>query len=94
MDCCVMISFATGKGSVRLIDCGENFRAGTLAFFPQGKSFLHRIFLALQPATLNRVTDERLLVWRKFHFHCVRVRESHSRSNSAANALVPPASSS
>jgi hypothetical protein len=58
--------FATGKGSVRLIDCGENFRAGSLAFFPQGKSFLHRIFLALQPTTLNRVTDERLLVWRSF----------------------------
>jgi hypothetical protein len=49
---------AMGKGSVRLIDCGKNFRADTFAFFPQGKSFLHRIFFALQPATLNSVADD------------------------------------
>jgi hypothetical protein len=32
-------AFASGKGGFGLIDCNENFRAGALTFFPQGKGF-------------------------------------------------------
>lgn len=39
-------AFASAKGRFGLIDCKENPRAGTLAFFPQGKCFLYRVFFA------------------------------------------------
>jgi len=69
-------TLATGKRSIRLIDCGKNPRPGSLAFFPQGKCFLHRLFLALQAAALDSIANERLLVRGEFHFHRLRVRES------------------
>src|SRR5713101_2881833 len=81
---------ATGKGSVRLIDSGKNFRAGTFTLFPQGKSFLYRIFLALQAAALYSVADKRLLVRGEFHFHRLSVSESIARSNTGATARPMP----
>jgi hypothetical protein len=49
---------ATAKGSLRLIDGGENFRAGTFALFPQSKCFSNRVFLALQaPASIVSRTN-------------------------------------
>src|SRR5260370_35219903 len=68
--------FATNKRSVRLIDRGKNFRARTLAFFPQDKTFLNPFFLAFQAAALDCVAHERHRVRRKFHFHRPRVRET------------------
>jgi hypothetical protein len=62
-------AFASGKGRFGHIDCDENFRAGPLAFFPQGKRFLHRIFLAVKPSALNSLTDKRFLVRGELHFH-------------------------
>ena len=62
-------AFASGKGCFGLIDCKENFRAGALTFFSQGKGFLHRIFFALKPSALNRLTDKDLLVRGELYFH-------------------------
>jgi hypothetical protein len=53
-------AFISGEGSFRLIDCGKNFCTGALAFFPQGKGLLYRIFFAVEPSALNRLTDKRL----------------------------------
>ena len=53
---------ATGERGLSLVDGGENLRAGTLAFFPQSKGFLHRIFFAPQSTALNSLADKRLLV--------------------------------
>jgi hypothetical protein len=55
-------AFTSGEGSFGLIDSDKNFGASALAFFPQGKGLLYRIFLAVQPSTLNSLTDKRLLV--------------------------------
>ena len=62
-------AFASGKGGAGLIDCNENFRAGALTFFPQGKGFLHRIFFAVKPSALNSLTDKGLLVRCELYFH-------------------------
>jgi hypothetical protein len=70
-------AFTPGKGGFRLIDGNENFHAGALAFFPQGKGFLHRIFLAVKPSALNSLADKRLLVWCELHFHHFHGTENH-----------------
>src|SRR5208337_5158045 len=62
-------AFASGNGDFSLIECNENFRAGALAFFPQGKGFLHRVFFAVKPSALNCLTDKRLLVRCELYFH-------------------------
>jgi hypothetical protein len=55
-------AFTSGKGSFRFIDRDKNFRAGALAFFPQGKGLLYRVFFAEETSALNSLTDKRLLV--------------------------------
>jgi hypothetical protein len=62
-------AFASGKGGFSRIDSNENFRAGALAFFPQGKGFLYRVFFAVKPSALNSLTDKRLLVRGELYFH-------------------------
>jgi hypothetical protein len=62
-------AFAAGKGGFGLIDGNENFCAGALTFFPQGKAFLHRIFFAVKPSALNSLTDKGLLVRGELDFH-------------------------
>ena len=62
-------AFTSGKGGFRLIDGNENFHAGALAFFPQGKGFLYRIFLAVKPAALNSLADKGPLVRCELYFH-------------------------
>ena len=70
-------AFASRQGSLRFIDCGEDLRAAALAFFPQSKGFLDRIFLALKPSALNCLTDKRLLVWGELHFHRLQSMGKH-----------------
>jgi hypothetical protein len=70
-------AFTPGKGGFRLINGSKNSRAGALAFFPQGKGFLDRIFLALKPSALNSLSDERLLVWCEPYFHSFHRTENH-----------------
>jgi hypothetical protein len=48
-------AFASGKGGFGLIDCQENFRAGALTFFSQGKGFLHRRQLIEEQSKLQAV---------------------------------------
>jgi DNA-binding XRE family transcriptional regulator len=62
-------AFASGKGGFGFIDGNENFRAGALTFFPQGKGFVHRIFFAVKPSALNSLTDKGLLVRGELYFH-------------------------
>jgi hypothetical protein len=54
--------FAARKGSFGFIDCGKNLGAGALAFFPQCESLLYRIFFAVKPSALYRLTDKSLLI--------------------------------
>jgi hypothetical protein len=62
-------AFTSGQGGFSLIDGNENFHAGALTLFPQGKGFLHRIFLAVEASTSNRLADKRLLVRCELYFH-------------------------
>jgi len=68
-------AFVAGKGGFGLIDGNENFCAGALTFFPQGKAFLHRIFFAVKPSALNSLTDKGLLVRGELYFHHFEVTE-------------------
>jgi hypothetical protein len=53
-----------GKRSLGLIDRGQDFRAGTLTLFPQGKGFFYSVFLAQEAPALNCLAHKRLLVGR------------------------------
>ena len=53
------------EGGFRFIDGQENFGASAFALFPEGKSFLHRIFFAAEPPGLNGLADKRFLVRRE-----------------------------
>ncbi|HEX7424327.1 MAG TPA: hypothetical protein VF311_10655, partial [Terriglobales bacterium] len=61
--------FAAGKRGFRLIDGGQDFRAATFPLLPQRKRFLHRVFLASKPPTVNRLPDKRPLVRSELHVH-------------------------
>ena len=61
--------FTTSERSLGPIDGGENFQAGTLAFFPHGERLMHRFFLPVEPAALDSVADKRLLVCCELYFH-------------------------
>ena len=61
--------FTMTKRRVGLIDCCQDFCAGTLAVFPQGKSFPHGIIFPVEPAACDGVADKRLLVWCELYFH-------------------------
>jgi len=71
---CDRSTFATRKRYFGLFDGDNDLRAGALALFPQGKSFLDRVFLAQEATTLNRLANERLLVGSQVYFQAVRVR--------------------
>jgi hypothetical protein len=61
--------FSTSKRGFRLIDGGEDFRTGALAFLPERKGFLHCVFLAPEPSALDGLTNKRFLVGCELHFH-------------------------
>src|ERR1017187_78480 len=77
--------FAMTKRSVGLIDCSQDFCAGTLAVFPQGKSFPHGIFFRVEPAACDGVADKRLLVWCELYFH--RFQNTEKRASPATSEL-------
>src|SRR5258708_15675569 len=52
-----------------LIDRCEYFQPPPLALFPERHGFPHSVFLAAQPAGLNSLADERVLVGRQMHLH-------------------------
>jgi len=60
---------AAGQGRFSLIDGRKDFQSPPLALFPKRHGFLHRILLAAEPASLNALSDERLLVWSQIQFH-------------------------
>jgi hypothetical protein len=67
-------SFATGKGSFRLINGSKDFRTATLSLLPQGKGFLHCVFLAPKPPAIDSLADKRFLVGTELYFHTFKVR--------------------
>jgi hypothetical protein len=68
-------AFTSRKGGFRLIDRGKNFSAGALAFFPQGKGFLHSVFFAVKSSALNGLTDKRLLILGELYIHSLKILE-------------------
>ena len=73
--------FTMTKRRVGLIDCCQDFCAGTLAVFPQGKSFPHGIFFPVEPAACDGVADKRLLVRCELYFH--HFQNTEKRANPA-----------
>ena len=65
---------APRERSLRRVHGGENFRAGALALFPQGKSLLDSVFLAMEASALDRLTDKCFLIGRKLYFHATQGR--------------------
>ena len=62
-------AFATGDGGFGFIDGDEYFGAGTLAALPEGKGFLHYVFLPAEPSALDSLAGKSLLVWGELYFH-------------------------
>jgi hypothetical protein len=56
---------------LRHVNGCQNFRAGTLALFPKGKSFLYSVPLAVEASALNSLADKRLLIGGKVYFHAI-----------------------
>jgi hypothetical protein len=48
-------AFFTGKRSFRVVERKKKFRPSPLAFFPQGKRFLHGILSRVQPSIASSV---------------------------------------
>ena len=63
----VVPGFQVGLG---LIECHQQFHPGTLALFPQGKGFPHRVFFVVQPSALNGLPDKGFLARGELYFHC------------------------
>ena len=68
---CDSAPFATGDGSLSHVNGRQNFGARALALFPQGKSFLHRVFLTVETAAFNGLANKGLLVRGKMYFHTI-----------------------
>jgi hypothetical protein len=64
-------SFATFDESLRHVHGCQNFRAAALALFPQGKSFLHSLFLTVESSAFNGLADKRFLIGGKIDFHTI-----------------------
>jgi hypothetical protein len=62
-------AFTPSQRSLGPIDGGDDFCAGTLAFFPHDKSLLYRVFFPVEAAALDSVADKCLLVWCELNFH-------------------------
>jgi hypothetical protein len=84
-------AFATGKRGFRFIDGGENFGAGTLAFLPQGKGFLHCIFFAVKASALDCLADKRFLIGGELYFHRLQGRQRKGRCQVMERPLLPAA---
>jgi hypothetical protein len=90
---CDRAPIAASKRSLGLIDRRKNFRASALAFFPEGKSFLHRIFFAQKPPALNSLADKRPLVGCQTHFHVRSVRAMKAGVKHSPPEVPPRANS-
>ena len=66
-----MASFAAGQRSLGIMEGGQEFRSLALSFFPQGKGFLHGVFLTLKTTARNRLTNKRFLIGAEMHFHSI-----------------------
>ena len=64
-------AFATSDESLGYVNSRQNFGARALALFPQGKSFLHRVFLTVEASAFNGLADKCLLVRGKAYFHTI-----------------------
>jgi hypothetical protein len=62
-------AFSTRKRGLGVIERKKKFRALPLAFFPQGKRFLHGILFWLQPSAFNRAAGESFLIRGKIYVH-------------------------
>src|SRR5438034_10528443 len=70
------------KGMFCFINSGENLGPRALALLPKGECLLHRIFLAIEPSTCNRLANECFLVRCELYFYCLRVgTSSHLRKH-------------
>jgi hypothetical protein len=65
-------SFTAGQRSLGIVEGGQEFRPLALSLFPQKKSFLHGIFLALKTSALNRLPNKRFLIGAEMHFHSIQ----------------------
>ena len=66
-------ALAPSQRGLGLIHRYQNFGASALAFFPEGKRFLHRIFFVPEATALDGSTNKCLLVGCKVNFHTLRV---------------------
>ena len=66
--------FTTSKASFRFINGSKDFHAVAFPLLPQGKSSLHRVFLAPKPPAIDGLADKRLLVGTELYFHTFKVR--------------------
>ena len=62
-------AFAAGKRRTGVIETRQQLHTLALAFFPQRKRFLYRLFLAVQPPGSHGAEGECFLICRKLHFH-------------------------
>src|SRR5438128_1085982 len=62
-------AFAARKRGFRPIDCHQYFQPAALALLPQGKSFLHGVFLVPKTSAFNGLADKRFLIRGELHFH-------------------------
>src|ERR1019366_7046366 len=60
---------AARQGRLGSIDGPQDFQTPPLALFPKRHGFPHRILVAAEPASLNALADERLLVGSQMYFH-------------------------
>ncbi len=64
-------SLAACNGSLCHVNSCQNLGAHALTLFPQGKGFLHRVLLTVEPSAFNGLADKRLLIGGKIYFHTV-----------------------
>jgi hypothetical protein len=66
---CDNAAFSTGQGCPRIVKRQKKFSALPLAFFPQGKGFLHGVFFRVQASGLDRAARKSLLIRGKLYIH-------------------------
>jgi hypothetical protein len=76
------------KGSSGVIERQEELGASALAFLPQRKSFLHRIFFVVQTTSLNGTAGECPLIWGKLYVHRLQGRKSERRCQVSPVAMA------
>jgi hypothetical protein len=55
-------AFAARDGSFGFVYGGQDFRATTFAFFPEGEGFLNGVFLTAEAACRDGLADEGFVV--------------------------------